>query len=221
MLGATPSGGCSEAGRFAGERKRYSTLSGGGLGGDPSAAGGASCSASREIIGCRIRSGPRPETSLILPLRLDREKVHLGNFSYTAVARLKPGARLDQATADVARLIPVGLSRFPPFPGFSLKLFDEAKLQPNLRLLKADVIGDVGSVLWVLMGTIAMVLLIACANVANLLLVRAEGRQQELAVRAALGASGGRIAYELLAESVILGLVGGVAGLASHAAVAS
>ena len=187
------------------------------FGGDPS------------VIGRRILVNGRPrevigvlqdsfrfldqKPSLILPMRLDREKVHLGNFGDTAVARLKPGATLDQATADVARLIPVGLSRFPSYPGFSLKMFDEAKLQPNLRLLKTDVIGDVGSVLWVLMGTIGMVLLIACANVANLLLVRAEGRQQELAVRAALGASRGRIAYELLAESVILGLTGGVAGL--------
>jgi putative ABC transport system permease protein len=151
--------------------------------------------------------------SLILPMQLDREKVHLGQFSYTAVARLKPGRTVEQATVEVARLIPIGLQKFPPFPGFSLKMFEEARLQPSVRLLKADVIGDVGSALWLLMGTIGMVLLIACANVANLLLVRAEGRQQELAVRAALGASRGRIAYELLAESVVLGLVGGVAGL--------
>jgi putative ABC transport system permease protein len=151
--------------------------------------------------------------ALILPLQFDRAKVHLGQFSYNAVARLKPGVTVDQAAADVTRLIPIGLAKFPAFPGFSVKMFEEAKLQASVRLLKADVIGDVGSALWLLMGTIAMVLLIACANVANLLLVRAEGRQQELAVRAALGASRGRIAYELLAESVVLGLVGGIAGL--------
>ena len=151
--------------------------------------------------------------SLILPLKFNRAETHLGNFSFTGVARLKPGATLDQAAADVTRLIPVSLTRFPAFPGFSAKMFADVKLAPNLRLLKDDVIGDVGSVLWVLMGTIGMVLLIACANVANLLLVRAEGRQQELAIRAALGASRGRIAYELLAESVVLGLAGGVAGL--------
>jgi putative ABC transport system permease protein len=151
--------------------------------------------------------------SLILPLQLNRADTHLGNFSFTGVARLKPGVTLDQATAETARLIPESLTRFPAFPGFSAKMFADVKLSPNLRLLKDDVIGDVGSVLWVLMGTIGMVLLIACANVANLLLVRAEGRQQELAVRAALGASRGRLAYELLAESVVLGVIGGIAGL--------
>jgi putative ABC transport system permease protein len=187
------------------------------FGGDPSVIGRRIMvnGKPREVIGVLPDSfrffDQKP--SLILPMRLDREKVHLGQFSYTAVARLKAGVTIDQATAEVARLIPIGLQKFPPFPGFSLKMFEDAKLQPNVRLLKADVIGDVGSALWLLMGTIGMVLLIACANVANLLLVRAEGRQQELAVRAALGASRGRIAYELLAESVVLGLVGGIAGL--------
>ncbi len=69
-------------------------------------------------------------------MRLDRTKVFLGNFSYTGVARLKPGATLEQATADAARLIPVALTRFPPFPGFNAKMFDEARLAPNLRLLE-------------------------------------------------------------------------------------
>ena len=75
-------------------------------------------------------------------------------------------------------------------------------------------IGSVGNVLWVVMGTIGLVMLIACTNVANLLLVRADGRQQELAVRTALGAGRGRIAWELLLESVALGLIGGVLGIA-------
>jgi predicted permease len=188
------------------------------FGGDPSAVGRRIMvnGRPREIVGVlpdSFRFLDR-KPSLVLPMRLDRAKVFLGQFNYTAVARLKPGATLAQATTEVARLIPISLTRFQPFQGFSLKMFEEARLEPNLRLLKAEVVGDVGSVLWVLMGTIGLVLLIACANVANLLLVRAEGRQQELAVRAALGASRGRIAYELLAESVILGLVGGVAGLA-------
>jgi putative ABC transport system permease protein len=151
--------------------------------------------------------------SLVLPLRIDRAKVRLGQFSYQAIARLKSGISLDQASSEIAKLIPVGIARFPPFPGYSAKMFDDARLAPNLRVLKDDVLGDIGSTLWVLMGTIGIVLLIACANVANLLLVRAEGRQQELAVRAALGASRGRIAYELLSESVLLGIVGGILGL--------
>jgi predicted permease len=187
------------------------------FGGDPSVIGRRVLvnGRAREIIGVLADSFAflDRKPALYLPMRLDRAKVFLGQFSYSAIARLKPGATIEQAAADGARLIPISFQTFPPFEGFSLKMFEEARLHAAPRALKADLVGDVGSVLWVLMGTIGMVLLIACANVANLLLVRAEGRQQELAVRAALGASRGRIAYELLAESVILGLIGGAAGL--------
>ena len=187
------------------------------FGGDPAAVGRTLMvdSKPREIVGVL------PDTfrfldrniSLVLPYRFDRNKVFLGQFSYRAIARLKPGATIAQANADLARLVPVSLTRFPPFPGGSVKMFEEARITPNVRSLKDDLVGDVGTVLWVLMGTISMVLLIACANVANLLLVRAESRQQELAIRAALGAGTGRIARELLLESVVLGIVGGVVGL--------
>jgi predicted permease len=153
------------------------------------------------------------DPALVLPFRLDRNKTHLGNFSYAGIARLKPRVTLEQVNADVARMLPVVMRSFPAPPGFGMKLFEDARIGPNVRPLKQDVIGDVGKVLWVLMGSIAMVLLIACANVANLLLVRVEGRRQELALRAALGADRGRIAGELMLESVMLGLLGGAAGL--------
>src|SRR3989454_9667032 len=170
----------------------------------------------RQIIGVlpqRFHFLDREDPAMFLPFKFDRSKIFLGNFSYNAVARLKSGVTLTQASADVARMIPIAMRTFPAPPGFSLKLFDDARIGPNLRPLKQDVVGDVGKMLWVLMGSIGMVLLIACANVANLLLVRVEGRRQELAVRAALGASRGRIAGELLLESVILGLLGSMVGL--------
>jgi len=151
--------------------------------------------------------------SLILPLQFDRSKTFLGNFSYQGIARLKPGVTIAQASADVARMIPLALEKFPPFPGYSKQMFAEARLAPNLKPLRDSVVGDIGKVLWVLMGTIGLVLLIACANVANLLLVRTEGREQELAIRAALGAGWRRIAGELLAESCTLAIAGGAVGL--------
>jgi putative ABC transport system permease protein len=151
--------------------------------------------------------------SIIVPLQIDRNKTHLGGFNYSGIGRLKPGVTLSEASADLAHLVPVSIARYPPFPGFTAKMFEEARLAPAMKPLKQSLVGNISTVLWVLMGTVGLVLLIACANVANLLLVRVEGRQQELAIRTALGASRGQIARELLLESLTLGVAGGVAGL--------
>jgi len=170
-----------------------------------------------EIIGVLPRSFrflDRSDDSVFLPMQLDRGKVKLGQFSYEAVARLRPGVTLAQAAADLDRLIPIANRSFLPPDGFSLNLFEKAHFRVSLHPLKQDVVGDVGNVLWVLMGSIVIVLLAACANVANLLLVRAEGRRQELAIRSALGAGRGRITADLLIESLVLGLAGSASGLA-------
>ena len=171
----------------------------------------------REIIGVLPQNFhflDEGDPAVFVPLKWDRNKIKLGNFSYRALARLKPGITMAQASADVARMLPISVRSFPAPEGFSAALFEKAQFAPNLRPLKQDVVGDIGSALWVLMGSIGAVLLIACANVANLVLVRVEGRRQELAIRSALGAGWRRIAGELLFESVVLGLLGSVLGLA-------
>ena len=189
------------------------------FGGDPAVIGRSITADGkpREIIGVLPRGFQfldDQDIAIIAPFKWDRSKLKLGNFSYRALARLKPGVTMAQASADVARMLPIVSRSFPPPEGFSTQLFENAHIGPNLRSLKQEVIGDVGNVLWVLMGSIAMVLLIACANVANLLLVRVEGRRQELAIRTAMGAGRGRIAGDLLFESILLGLMGSLLGLA-------
>jgi predicted permease len=150
------------------------------------------------------------EFDLLIPLAFDRNNQKLAGFGFDGIARLKPGTTLAQADADVAQLIPVWMDSWSNGPGTNPHFYRRWRIAPDFVSLKKRVIGNVSSVLWVVMATLGLVMLMACANVANLLLVRADARQQELSIRAALGAGRGRIARELLVESVSLGLVGGV-----------
>lgn len=183
------------------------------FGGDPAAIGRTIQvdAQSRLIVGAMpqgFRIQDR-EFDLLIPLAFDRNNQKLAGFGYAGIARLKAGTRLPQADADVARLIPVWMDSWSNGPGTNPHYYRKWRIAPAFVLLKQRVLGNVSSVLWVVMATLALVMLMACANIANLLLVRADARQQELAIRAALGAGRMRIARELMVESVTLGLVGG------------
>ncbi|HUP25940.1 MAG TPA: ABC transporter permease [Thermoanaerobaculia bacterium] len=154
----------------------------------------------------------RTETAIWFPPQWDRSRVFMGNFSYESIARLRPGASIEQAEAEITRLIPLATERFPG--GVPLEMLVNAQFGPDVHSLKEDIVGDVGEVLWVLLGTVGLVLLIACANVANLFLVRAEGRYREVAVRTAMGAGRGHVARQFLGESMSLALLGGLGGVA-------
>jgi putative ABC transport system permease protein len=144
---------------------------------------------------------------IVLPLRIN-EAAPRADFRLVGLARLKPGVSLAQANADVDRVLDIWFSR----SGGNQAI--RARWAPSLQPLMQDVVGDIGTTLWVLMGAIVVVLVMACANVANLLLVRADARRQELAVRAAVGADMARVARQLLVESLTLALVGGAIGVA-------
>jgi predicted permease len=150
---------------------------------------------------------------LIVPLVINRGNLRLPGFGYVGVGRLKPGVTIKEADADVARLYTVWRDSWKMVEGISPHVYDNWKITPAIRPLKQDVVRSVSGVLWIVMGMIGVVMLIASANVANLLLVRAEARQQELAIRAAVGASPGQIVRTLLAESMLLALMGGALGV--------
>ncbi len=135
------------------------------------------------------------------------EQTRYGSHYISAIARLKPGITVEAAGADLARAARE-IESLPGNKGWTTLVF--SYLGYTVRSVKAG--------LFVLAGAVGVVLLIACANVANLLLARGLGRQRELAVRAALGASRGRLVRQMLSENLVLGLMGSAAGLAIAAA---
>jgi len=166
-----------------------------------------------EVVGVAPRDfsldGSSPD--LFWAFRWDPAETFLGNFSYQSFGRMRPGVEIADVKREMDRLIPVAAQRYPgPLGTEALR---EARFASLIVPLKDRIVGDVASLLWVLLGGVGLVLLIACANVANLLLVRAEGRAREVAVRKALGASRRRVAADLLLESLLLGVAGGVVGV--------
>ena len=156
-----------------------------------------------------------PAAEVITLITLDRSRQRIGGFGYWSLARLKPGLTAADANADIARMLPIWLNAWPTPPNTGGRQeYEKWTITPVVQPLKDEVVGGVGDMLWILMATIGMVLLIACANVANLMLVRSESRRQEFAVRTALGAGRGDIAREVLAESVVLSIIGGALGVA-------
>jgi predicted permease len=171
-----------------------------------------------QVVGIMPRSfrflDMAPQPDVIVAMRLDPARETINSFSYDALARLAPGVTAAKARADLERILPIWLDAWPIQPGGSTKeAIANWRITPVVHPLKDDLVGGVASTLWVLMSAIGAVLLVACANVANLMLVRADARRQELAVRAALGAGRARIARELLVESLVLGVAGSVLGL--------
>ncbi len=170
---------------------------------------------SREIVGIMPRGFHivSAEFDVIVPLAFDRNQQVLAGFGFQGIGRLRPAVTIAEANADIARMVPIWMDSWSNGPGTNSHWYEQWKITPAIRPLKQEVVGNVSGLLWVVMGTLAVVMLITCANVANLELVRAEARQQELAVRVALGAGRARIARDLLTESVLLGSLGGAGGV--------
>jgi len=169
----------------------------------------------REIVGVMPKGFQIVDADfdVIVPLAFERNNLTLAGFGYHGIARLKPGKTIAHANADMSRMLTIWMDSWSNGPGQDPHIYETWKITPTIHPLKLEVIGNVGELLWVVMGTIGLVMLIACANVTNLFLVRAEARQQELAIRAALGAGWARILRTLLIESVMLALLGGLVGV--------
>lgn len=172
---------------------------------------------SREIVGVMPEKFrfPSANTELWLPLALDPNNPFPGGFSYYAVARLRPGVSIADAERDFQSVLPRIVDVSPMMaPGITTQmLLDQARPQAVLTPMRDDVVGGVADTLWIVAATAGLLLIVACANVANLVLVRADGRQRELAVRAAMGAGRSHVLTHFFMESSVLAAIAGVLGI--------
>jgi putative ABC transport system permease protein len=156
-------------------------------------------------------SFPAEETALLLAAAIPADEKPIGAFGRGMVARMAEGVELDDVRREVESL---QIRFIEADPEMTPAFLERTQWSVTVSRLLDEIVEEVRVALWVVLGTVGFLLLIACANVANLFLVRAEGRQREVALRAALGAGRGRLVLTFLSESVILGLAAGAVGLA-------
>jgi len=189
------------------------------FGADPSAIGRTFSvnDSPHEIIGVLNPGAKMPGAALDspgdiwLPMQIDRNGYFGNNHVFPMIARLAPGVTIEHAENELAALTERLPERFPD--AYSTAFFERYGFRTRLTPLRDTVLGNIGRTLWIVFGGVGLVLLIAVTNVANLFLVRVEGRHQELAVRRALGASGWALTRHLLAESCVLAVSGGMLAL--------
>lgn len=166
-----------------------------------------------DVVGVMAPGIQMPNLSVDLwrPLRVDPSAPPVNSHVFPAIARLAPGYSVARVQADLDQRV----AQFPAlFPSaYSQAFMEQARFRADVTPLHRDVVGDASSVLWVLLGAVSLVLFIACANVANLFIVRSQARRREMALREALGASRSDLARYLYAESIVLALIGGAVGV--------
>jgi len=166
-----------------------------------------------EVVGVMPPSFAFPDTRVDIWLAIQqRREMVWDSFNYAGVARLRPGATVDEAKAELTGLI-LDLPRaYPNDPGVN-GFMNTMKVRSAARTIHEAMVGRVARSLWVLLASVGLVLLVACANIANLFLVRSDARRREVAVRRALGAGRLAVARFFLAESAVLSMAGAVLGL--------